>query len=105
LRLEQLDERLRGQRLREIAVYVLSEHHPNEEPVHYRQWYALLTSLGYTVGGQDPLATFLAQVNRAPEVRRVGRRTGLYVLVGRAASGPRSPATARRGADRVLPIS
>jgi hypothetical protein len=89
LRLEQLDERLRGQRLREIAVEVLTEHHGAGEPLHYREWYVLLTSLGYTIAGRNPLATFLAQVTRAPEVRRVGKRTGLYALAAPTNNGSR----------------
>jgi hypothetical protein len=82
MRLEHLDRRLRGQRLREVAVEVLAERHPTGEPIHYREWYELLRQAGYAVGGRDPLATFLAQVNRSSRVRRIGRRTGLYVLQG-----------------------
>lgn len=79
--LESLDERLRGQRLQEIAMNVLGEsEHPAGEPVHYREWYGLLRAAGYAVGGKDPLATFLASVSRSPRVRSVGRRTGLYVV-------------------------
>jgi hypothetical protein len=100
MRLEQLDERLRGQRLREIAVEVLSEHHGHEEPLHYRQWYTLLTGLGYTVAGRDPLATFLAQVTRAPEVRRIGRRSGLYALRGPCGGTVSAAPRARAGRQR-----
>lgn len=86
--LESLDERLRGQRLQEIAMKVLGEsEHPAGEPVHYREWYRLLRAAGYAVGGKDPLATFLASVGRSPRVRSVGRRTGLYVVAD--ASGDR----------------
>lgn len=46
LRLEHLDRRLRGQRLRDVAVRVLAERHPAGEPLHYRQWYALLQEAG-----------------------------------------------------------
>jgi hypothetical protein len=53
--------------------------------VHYREWYSLLRTAGYTVGGKDPVATFLASVSRAPHVESVGRRTGLYLLTGGAA--------------------
>lgn len=80
LRLEEFDARLRGQRLQEIAIRVLSERRPNTEPIHYRQWYALLREAGYSVGGKDPLATFLASISRSAHVRAVGRRTGLYVV-------------------------
>jgi hypothetical protein len=89
LRLEQLDVRLRGQRLQEIAVGVLSERHPEGEPIHYRQWYALLREAGFAVGGKDPLATFLAAVGRSDDVRAVGRRSGLYTIAGGKASADR----------------
>jgi hypothetical protein len=82
LRLEHLDRHLRGRRLQEVAVEVLTNNHPEGEPLHYREWYALLREAGYSVGGRDPLATFLAQVSRAPGVKRVGSRTGLYMLGG-----------------------
>lgn len=85
LRLEELDMRLRGQRLQEIAISVLREHHPTGEPIHYKQWYALLRDAGYVVGGKDPVATFLASVTRSEEVEAVGRRSGLYLITGGAA--------------------
>jgi hypothetical protein len=84
LSMDELDERLRGQRLQEIAVHVLADQHPEGQPVHYREWYALLRAAGYTIGGKDPIATFLASVSRAPHVQAIGRRTGLYVLTGGA---------------------
>jgi hypothetical protein len=80
--LDGLDERLRGTRLQEIAVRVLAAHHDPGEPVHYRAWYGLLRSAGYSVGGKDPLASFLAAVSRSPRVQAVGQRSGMYVLVG-----------------------
>jgi hypothetical protein len=79
--LDELDERLRGQRLQEIAVQVLAEQHTAGEPVHYKEWYGLLRRAGYAVGGKDPLATFLATVSRSPRVRGIGQRSGLYVLI------------------------
>jgi hypothetical protein len=82
LRLEQLDARLRGLRLREIAVQVLTERHPNGEPIHYKRWYALLREAGYSIGGKDPQATFLASISRSPHVRSMGGRSGLYVIAG-----------------------
>ena len=93
LRIEELDARLRGQQLQEIAVRVLSERRPAGEPIHYKQWYALLRQAGYSVGGKDPLATFLASVSRSRNVRSVGRRSGLYLL-----TSPDEPTTARSGA-------
>lgn len=82
LSLEQLDARLRGQRLQEIAVRVLSERHPEGEPIHYKQWYSLLRGAGYSIGGKDPQATFLASISRSPHIRSIGRRSGLYVIAG-----------------------
>jgi hypothetical protein len=82
-----LDDRLRGRRLQEIAIQVLARSPRAGEPVHYREWYALLRTAGYTVGGKDPVATFLASVSRAPHVESVGRRTGLYILIGSACDG------------------
>jgi hypothetical protein len=87
--LDQLDERLRGQRLQEIAVQVLAEQHSAGEPVHYKQWYGLLRSAGYAVGGKDPLATFLATVTRSPHVRAIGQRSGLYLLIDQGETGDR----------------
>lgn len=81
LRLEDLDSRVRGQRLREVAVEVLRREVGPGRPIHYKQWYGLLTAAGYRVAGRDPVATFLAQVHRAGEVERIGNRTGRYQLV------------------------
>lgn len=82
LRLEQLDSRLGGQRLQEIAVQVLEARHPQGEPIHYKQWYSLLREAGYVIGGKDPQATFLASIRRSSRVRSIGKRSGLYVIVG-----------------------
>jgi len=87
LSLEQLDARLRGQRLQEIAVRVLTERHPDGEPIHYKQWYGLLREAGYSIGGKDPQATFLSSISRSPHVRSVGRRSGLYVITGGKTGG------------------
>jgi hypothetical protein len=81
---QQLDARLRGQRLQEIAVRVLAERHPDGEPIHYKLWYALLREAGYSIGGKDPQATFLSSISRSPHVRSMGRRSGLYVITGGA---------------------
>jgi hypothetical protein len=78
--LDELNGRLRGQRLRDIAVQVLRDRHRADEPIHYRVWFNLVREQGYAIGGKDPLATFLAQISRAGEVERIGRRSGLYVL-------------------------
>jgi len=78
--IDDLDARLRGKRLREVAVRVLTDRHGAGEPIHYRQWYELVRGEGFAVAGKDPLATFLAQIGRAPEVDAVGRRSGLYLV-------------------------
>jgi hypothetical protein len=72
------EERLRGSKLVAVALEILSAY--GEEPIHYRTWYQLVINAGYTVGGKDPLATFLANVNRSDAVVSVGDRSGLYKL-------------------------
>ncbi len=74
------DELLRGQRLRSVAIQVLKRHRGLCATVHYREWFELIITEGHRVAGKDPLATFLTQLSRAPEVERVGRRTGMYRL-------------------------
>jgi hypothetical protein len=78
--IDSLDGRLRGRRLREVAVDVLAARHGTGEAIHYRAWYELVRDAGYSVAGKDPVATFLAQVNRAEQIEAVGSRTGLYLL-------------------------
>lgn len=80
LSLEELDPRLSGQRLVDVATELLRLHHDVTEPVHYRDWFEMVRRGGYQVAGKDPLANFLAHVNRAEQVEAVGRRTGLYRL-------------------------
>ena len=94
--IEQLDERLRGQRLQEIAVRILAEHHEVGQPFHYKQWYGLLRSAGYSVGGKEPLASFLSTVSRSSRVRAVGQRSGLYVLVSDSTVEPDSASDGSR---------
>ncbi len=94
--IEQLDERLRGARLQEIAVRVLAEQRQPGEAIHYKQWYGLLRAAGYAVGGKDPLASFLAAVNRSPHVRAIGQRSGLYVLAGGNGDSNPSPRAYQR---------
>lgn len=80
LPLDTLDPRLRGARLREVAVAVLSERAP-AEAVHYREWFSWVREAGYAVSGKDPVASFLAQVTRTPCIERVGGpRSGRYQL-------------------------
>jgi hypothetical protein len=77
----EVDDELRGQRLRVVAIQVLKRRKGAGSSVHYREWYALLVEEGHTVAGKDPVATFLTQVSRCDEVQRVGRRSGIYRLV------------------------
>lgn len=81
LRLEDLDPRLRGQRLREVALEILRREVGPGAPIHYKEWYGLLLAAGHKVGGRDPVATFLAQVHRCDDVEHIGRRTGRFRLV------------------------
>jgi hypothetical protein len=84
LRIEQLDRRLRGQRLQEIAIEILAGRLRPGETIHYRQWFAWVEEEGFKVGGKDPLATFLGQINRSPRIVPAGRRSGLYSLTDAA---------------------
>jgi hypothetical protein len=70
---------LRGASIRETAVRVLAAKSQPEAPVHYRDWFELLTSQGFMPAGKDPLATFLTQVGRSPVVQRT-TTAGMYVL-------------------------
>jgi hypothetical protein len=71
---------LRGQKLQEIAVELLRQQKGVGIEVHYKDWYGLLVETGVVVGGKDPLATFLTQIGRAPNVESVRPRSGLYRL-------------------------
>ncbi|MBN8866279.1 MAG: hypothetical protein J0H98_01875 [Solirubrobacterales bacterium] len=85
LDLRDLDIRLRGQHLEEVALKVLAEKLGDEVEVHYRDWFALLEGQGLLVAGKEPLNTFLAQINRSPHVERIGKRTGRYRVTVKAA--------------------
>jgi hypothetical protein len=80
MQIEQLDHELGGKRLQEIAVEVLAREIEPGQAVHYRDWYALLCAAGYRARGKDPLASFLAQINRAQDVEPIGARSGRYRL-------------------------
>lgn len=81
LRIDDLSPRLRGRRLQEVAIEVLRSRHGFDQDIHYREWYELVTAEGHKVGGKDPLATFLAQIHRAPGIEPIGKRSGRYRLV------------------------
>jgi hypothetical protein len=80
LRIETLNVRLRGQRLLEVALEILSRERGAGVAIHYREWYELLRAAGHEVGGKDPVGNFLAHIARAPEVERILPRSGLYRL-------------------------
>ncbi len=76
----EIDEVLRGERLREVAFDVLRDRAQEGEAIHYRAWFDAVAEAGYRVAGKDPLATFLTQISRIDRVEAVGRRSGLYRL-------------------------
>jgi hypothetical protein len=78
LRLDLQSEALQGQRLREEAVRILVEKRGTRQPIHYKEWYALLRDEGLDAAGKDPVATFLTQITRSPLVQRVDGRGGMY---------------------------
>jgi hypothetical protein len=80
LPLEVLDDELRGRRLREVAVELLRLHRGVGSIIHYKQWFALLEDAGVRVGGKNPVATFLTQIAKAPQIESVRPRSGLYRL-------------------------
>lgn len=84
LPLEILSPRLRGERLREVAVDILRRR-AGDESVHYRTWYGWVRAEGHFVAGRDPVASFLAAVTRLGCVERVGgARSGRYRLLADA---------------------
>ena len=80
LRLDLQTKQLQGQRLREEAARILLERRGLRVPIHYREWFTLVTDDGVTVAGKDPLATFLTQITRSPIVVRVNAGSGVYAL-------------------------
>ncbi len=99
LRLDLPSDGLTGRRLREAAVEVLANERGVGIPVHYREWFDLVTASGIQVGGRDPIATFLTQIIRSPVVKRAGER-GLY-LVDPAAGQTEGVKVRRRAVDEV----
>jgi hypothetical protein len=84
LRLDDAHVRLRGRRLEEVALEVLTEERGPDAEVHYREWFELLRQRGFLVAGKEPVNTFLAQINRSGAVESVGRRSGRYRLASLA---------------------
>ncbi len=70
---------LRGQAIREAAVRVLAASPRAYDPVHYKDWFALLRADGLLPAGKDPLATFLTQLGRSPVITRTSGQ-GVYML-------------------------
>jgi hypothetical protein len=94
MRLDLPERELGGRRLREVAVEIL-RHHGLDEPIHYKDWFELVRA-GHRIAGKDPLATFLAQVSRDPNVERVGSKSGRYRLRATHSNGrPETHRTAR----------
>jgi len=78
LRLDLDSEALRGRRLREAAVEIAARRRGLGEPIHYREWFELLRAEGHSIGGKDPLATFLTEMTRSPVVLRQPEQPGVY---------------------------
>ncbi len=70
---------LRGARIRAVAVRLLAASENADRPIHYQQWFELLTRAGFGIKAQDPLGTFLTQVTRSPVVQKA-EGPGLYRL-------------------------
>lgn len=67
-----------GRQIRSLAVPLLMRER-RDAPIHYREWFALLSEQGYRVAGKRPDAVFLNQVSRSPLVRAT-TRSGYYEL-------------------------
>lgn len=67
-----------GRQIRTLAVPLLMRERRNA-PIHYREWFSLLTNQGYRVAGKRPDAVFLNQVSRSPLVRAT-TTSGYYEL-------------------------
>lgn len=76
-------EGLKGRAIARAAVEVLVSAERASQPVHYKEWFDLLTRAGHRVAGKDPLAVFLTQISRSPVVRRT-THAGIYELDLRA---------------------
>jgi hypothetical protein len=79
LSLDALGE-IRGRKLQEVAVEILRHEQGIGAEVHYRDWYDLVVRAGARIAGQDPIASFLTQIAKAPGVESVRPRSGIYRL-------------------------
>ncbi len=80
LQIEQLDQALSGRRVAEVAIAVAKRDLDPGQVIHYKEWYALLQAAGFRIAGKDPLASFLSNISRCPDVEAVGNRSGRYRL-------------------------
>lgn len=71
-------EKLSGAGIRAVAVPLLIRRQ-GSNPIHYRDWYALLRQEGYEAAGKRPDAVFLNQVSRSPLIRST-TKSGYYIL-------------------------
>lgn len=71
--------RLGGRALRDKALEIL-EAQRIDGPIHYTEWFNLLVAEGYSVRGQNPLATFLSQISRDERIEPLGAKSGKYQL-------------------------
>jgi hypothetical protein len=81
LRLDLEADGLRGHKLRAAAIQILARRIGLRQPIHYRDWYQMLTEeAGRDVEAKDPLATFLVQISRSPLVAKADNQPGVYLL-------------------------
>lgn len=72
------DNLIRGTKLVSVALDILAEQQIGDKAIHYTAWYQLVRNAGYTIGGDDPVATFLSNLVRSKKVESAGYRTGYY---------------------------
>jgi hypothetical protein len=70
---------IRGAEIRRTAGRLIARSENPHRAIHYTEWFRLVLEDGFVVGGRDPLATFLTQLNRSPVVRREAK-AGVYRL-------------------------
>jgi hypothetical protein len=78
LRIDLIDDELRGQRRTAVAPELLVTRQPVGRPIHYRDWFRLVVESGHRVVGRNPLASLLTEIARSPLVERASLGTGIY---------------------------
>jgi hypothetical protein len=78
LRIDLVDDELRGQRLAAVALELLVTRQPVGRPIHYRDWFRLVVESGHRVVGRNPLASFLTEIARSPLVEPAAPGNGVY---------------------------